>query len=40
MKGYIFTGFLFLAAGAALLGYCIGCTILLSVQAIFKQTEN
>ncbi|MDF2650374.1 MAG: hypothetical protein K0Q73_6179 [Paenibacillus sp.] len=27
MVGYIFTGFLLLAAGAALLGYCIGCTI-------------
>ncbi|MEC0229054.1 DUF4395 domain-containing protein [Paenibacillus alba] len=25
--GYVFTGFLLLAAGAALLGYCIGCTI-------------
>ncbi|MEW9698782.1 DUF4395 domain-containing protein [Paenibacillus sp. SI8] len=25
--GYIFAGFLLLAAGAALLGYCIGCTI-------------
>lgn len=27
MVGYIFTGFLLLAAGAALLGYCIGCAI-------------
>ncbi|MGO4276598.1 DUF4395 family protein [Paenibacillus sp. TAF58] len=27
MVGYIFTGFLLLAAGAALLGYCIGCMI-------------
>jgi hypothetical protein len=25
--GYIFAGFLLLAAGAALLGYCIGCTV-------------
>ncbi|NEW06525.1 DUF4395 family protein [Paenibacillus sp. SYP-B3998] len=25
--GYVFTGFLLLAAGAALLGYCIGCKI-------------
>ncbi|KRF13267.1 DUF4395 domain-containing protein [Paenibacillus sp. Soil787] len=27
MMGYISTGLLLLAAGAALLGYCIGCTI-------------
>ncbi|NOU98981.1 DUF4395 domain-containing protein [Paenibacillus planticolens] len=34
--GYLFAGFLLLAAGAALLGYCVGCTIYFQ----YKQFVN
>ncbi|GFZ87842.1 hypothetical protein GCM10008018_37500 [Paenibacillus marchantiophytorum] len=36
IAGYIFTGFLLLAAGAALLGYCIGCTIYYQYKIRFR----
>ncbi|MBD0383125.1 DUF4395 domain-containing protein [Paenibacillus sedimenti] len=35
--GYIFAGFLLLAAGAALLGYCIGCTIYYQYKQFVKR---
>lgn len=37
MVGYVFTGFLLLAAGAALLGYCIGCTIYYQYKQIISR---
>jgi hypothetical protein len=39
MVGYIFTGFLLLAAGAALLGYCIGCTIYYQYKQFILKRE-
>ncbi|KQX68034.1 MULTISPECIES: DUF4395 domain-containing protein [unclassified Paenibacillus] len=39
MVGYIFTGFLLLAAGAGLLGYCIGCTIYYQYKQFILRRE-
>ncbi|WP_246120541.1 DUF4395 family protein [Cohnella terricola] len=42
IAGYIFSAFLLLAASAALLGYCIGCTVYFWVKQIragrFRRT--
>lgn len=41
MVGYVFAGFLLLAACAALLGYCIGCTIYYQYkQFVSRQRIN
>lgn len=34
IAAYVFAAFLFLAAGAALLGYCIGCTVYYWVKQV------
>jgi hypothetical protein len=40
VAGYVFAAFLFLAAGVALLGYCVGCTIYFQYKQIRHKLKH